>query len=126
MSKIHHSVIREKAVLTAVNILEGLGADYKIIMPDGAEFGGLKIAPAEPPKKKRASTLDGRKYGELTAYFRPLIEAAKPGDIIDVPYATYTARALARCLTAWTCTHWGKGSVITARLDDRLEIMRIK
>lgn len=116
--------IREKSMDIALNILKGVNAKYKILLPDGTEYGELEVQ--ENKARKRRAVLDGRKYGELVLYYRPLIEHMKISDIVVVPFNNYRPDALSGAISAWACTHWGKSSVITSKSDTAIEVMRVK
>lgn len=118
------SSIREKSLTIVLNILKGLDAQFCIILPDGTKMGDLEVQ--EKKTRARRPTLDGRKFGELAAYYKPFVQNMQPGEIIEVAYNSYRPDALAGSLTAWACNVWGKSSVITHKQAEHLEVMRVK
>ena len=116
--------IQKNAVTKLVSILNGIeGATYKIILPDGSQYGGLEVAPERKAPLRRASAYP---MGELANYFRPLIADMKPGDVVAIPYGKYVGETLRGALSAWCCAHWGKGTVNTAlnHKTSTVEILR--
>ncbi len=110
------------AVQRAINLLNSSGAKYKIVMPDGSEYGELQIAAPEKQKRERRYPM-----GYMRSYYRPLIENMKPGDIVRVPVSEFDLESLQSGLCAYASANWGNQSAITRRAPEHnaVEIMRV-
>jgi hypothetical protein len=115
--------IQKTAIAKLINALNGAGADYKIILPDGTEYGTLETKPVKP-KSSRASPYP---RGELAGYIQPFLAGMAAGDVVVIPYDKYPGTLLAaRCYSA-AFDSWGKGNVMGSRNDktQTVEIMRL-
>lgn len=106
-------------------LLDSIGVQYKIILPDGEELGTLECKPIKEKKSR------GGRYarGETMAYYKPIFEAAdaKLGDIVEVPYYRFEPAVLAANVYSYAHTLWGKGNSSGQRNDKSgcVEVMRI-
>lgn len=115
--------LQKRSVTIALNIMAALEATYTITLPDGTRYSN---APAAPAKKPGRAIREGRKYGELAAHFRPVVDKMKPSDVVEIPCERFNPASLASAISAWGCNLWGKGSVITASGKTSVEVMRVK
>jgi len=118
--------IQKIAILRLINALNGAGADYKIILPDGTEYGTLETKPVKKakPKSSRASPYP---RGELSGYIAPFLADLPVGGVTTIPYDKYPGTLLAaRCYSAGFDS-WGKGNCMGSRNDKEkvIEIMRL-
>ena len=118
--------IQKTAIAKLINALNGAGADYKIILPDGTEYGTLETKPVKvkKPKGTRASPYP---RGELHNYVQPFLADIPVGGVAVIPYDKYPGPLLAaRCHSAGFDS-WGKGNVMGSRNDKTkvVEIMRL-
>ena len=118
--------IQKTAIAKLINALNGAGADYKIILPDGTEYGTLETKPVKKtkPKSSRASPYP---RGELHNYVQPFLADIPVGGVAVIPYDKYPGPLLAaRCHSAGFDS-WGKGNVMGSRNDKTkvVEIMRL-
>ena len=118
--------IQKTAIARLINALEGAKASYKIILPDGTEYGTLETKPVKKtkPKSSRASPYP---RGELKAYIEPFLADLAVGSVVAIPYDKYPGSLLAaRCYSAGFDL-WGKGNVMGSRNDKTktVEIMRL-
>jgi hypothetical protein len=118
--------IQKTAIAKLIKALDGAGANYKIILPDGTEYGELETKPvkATKPKGSRASPYP---RGELHNYVQPFLADMAAGDVMVIPYDKYPGPLLAaRCYSAGFDS-WGKGNVMGRRNDKTktVEIMRL-
>lgn len=118
--------LRTVALQRAINLLHSSGARYKIVMPDGMEYGDLQLAPpAQPAPPKRV-----RRYpmGAARRYYGPLIQHMKPGDIVRVPVGEFDLESLQSGICAYASANWGNQSAITRRAPEHnaVEIMRVE
>ena len=71
--------IQEKKLKEAIAILSLVGAKYKVITPDGAEYGDLEVKVLRPETTKNG--LPRYKFGETRDFFRGDISTMKAGDV---------------------------------------------
>ena len=92
------------------------GARFKIVLPDGQEFGTLvEAAPPKPPKTtspKRNLTMP---YGTIAKVFSGYLMPMTSGDVASIPIDVgttvgITPQRLRDNVQAWCCGHWGKGN----------------
>ena len=113
--------IQLKELQRAIKFIEAIGCKYKIIAPDGAEFGELEL---KPPKAKREHA-----YGEMTSFARSNLDLrAEIGSVqqIFVPAKYKPANIQATACHILTKA-WGKDNYATS-LDSNtasIEILRI-
>lgn len=113
--------IQMKHIKSWTAVLDKWGAQYKIVMPDGTEFGTLDVV-----VKKRKRTAGPHPYGTLQAYFKPLLEDMTLGDVVVVPFDAFEGERLRSAISAWGAVCWGKGSCSTYinREEQTVEVMR--
>lgn len=118
--------IQKTAIARLINALEGAKANYKIILPDGTEYGTLETKPvkAVKPKGTRASPYP---RGELRNYVQPFLSGMGVGDVVVIPYGKYPGSLLATCCYSTSFDCWGKGNYMGTRNDmtQTVEIMRL-
>lgn len=107
----------------ALKLLDALGAQYKVIMPEGDGYGTLNVV-TEPEKPKKGSRYG---YGELRRYYKPLIEAMEPGDVTLVPVDRFDLASLAGGISSLGFELWGYDNcVVTQRRDlEAVQVMRV-
>jgi hypothetical protein len=115
--------LQKRSVTIALNIMAALGATYTITLPDGTKYSNT---PEKPAKNSGRKFRDGRKYGDLAAHYRPVVDKMKPSDVVDIPCKNFNPNNLAGAISAWCCTKWGVGSVMTAASKTSVEVMRVK
>lgn len=98
-----------RALRRALIFLVSQGAKFRIIFPNGASFGDLETMPV----RKRTQRV---KRGEWMRHFLPHVKDIKPGTGGAVPTDDMEPRGLARAVSAWCVSTWGKGNFST-RLD---------
>ena len=113
-----------KTIAKAVELLKASGAQFKVISPNGEEFGELEVAP-EKSKHFRFTR------GELSSYYKPLLENLKVGEVATFknPDPTkYDIEDFRSSACSWISKEWGLGAH-TSTIDrdfDTLEILRVK
>ena len=123
------SPTQQAALSKALALLRASGCKYKVLTPDGAEFGELKLAPPEPPvapRKRRPST---HPHGALKNYYWPMVKHMKPGEVVCIPPADFDPVRLRSAITADLSAEWGKGTFITTVTkgdNANVEILRVE
>lgn len=113
------------AVLVA---LQSQNVKFKIILPDGKEYGDLDVV-QDKRRTRINSTL--RKRGEISGYIDPLIKHMKIGDVIQIPVPTHIldidSKRLLSCISSRCIQFWGNGSVmVSTAKNNSIEVMKIK
>jgi len=116
--------IRTVALNRAITLLDSVGAQYKIIAPDGGEFGELIAA---PPRSGGRAPLE-HPYGDISAYYQPLVEGMEIGDVVQVPISRFSLKAIQGGVASFAGAMWGAGSVMTQQRPDEglVDVFRIK
>jgi hypothetical protein len=104
--------VQKEGLKRALIILSGLGAQYKIILPDGTEYGDLVVAP-KVEEKKRKRKPSPYPIGALQNYFQPMLDALRPGDAVEVPAGKFDIESLRGSMTAWAGKTWGRKTFIS-------------
>jgi len=119
--------IQKIAIENLVAMLDKAGAQYKIILSDGTEFGALEVQ----TKKviKRSPSLLPR--GTLINHYLPYVESLEVGDVACIPLPKNTdADSMRSSLSSWIHTTWGKQSATTMVLKSNkkseIQVLRLK
>jgi hypothetical protein len=114
-----------KTIARAVAMLTASGAKFKVISPNGEEFGELVLAAPEPDKKRK----NKYKFGTLHSIYIPHLQNLNPNEVATIPVDTLSGITLedvrgAAC--AWATTHWGRGAYTTNldRTFNNVEVLR--
>jgi hypothetical protein len=115
--------IQRKNLTTWATLMEKWGVQFKIILPDGTEYGALEVV----VPKARTRRPGMYPFGALQAYFKPMVEKMTAGDVVQVPCGEFDPERLRGAISAWTTTNWGKGGASTYTNKDKhaIEVMRI-
>ena len=118
--------IQLQTVERAVAFLNAAGVEYKVILPDGTEYGDLEVV----VHKKR--TRNQRvAHGTMTGLYKDRIKNAEVGDVIQVSIADIEALganpdSLRSAATAYASMTWGNGTYTSIITDTHVEILRIE
>lgn len=116
--------IQLKELTRSIRFIEGVGCKYKIITPDGTEYGDLEVKPTRGGK--RASHKHPR--GEVRGFYAPQIDlSAKVGTVQIVKIGDYEAEDIRSGVCSYLSTTWGKKTYTTCHGKDgkTIEILRI-
>ena len=109
----------------ALMTLKAMNAEYKVILPDGTQFGDLEVQVKPEPKKKRPC-----KYprGTLNNYVRDFMKDMIVGDLVEIPVGEFLITEVQTAACNYSLTEWGKGCLTTAQNADKsaIEAMRLK
>lgn len=117
------------ALIRALNTLKTLDAKFKIVMPDGAEFGELKIvreaAPVAAPAPVQQFRFPAPKRAKYKHLFENKLAHMKVGDVavIDVP-AGVSGGHLRGSVSSHCCDLWGNGAYQTTLRGDKVHVLR--
>lgn len=118
--------VQEKKLREAIAILALVGAKYKVITPDGAEYGDLEVK-AIRGKTTRAG-LPRYKIGETREFFKTDLITMKAGDAKVIDCKHYDPRVISRDISSWGCQNVGRDavSVLTDRANNYVEVFALK
>lgn len=118
--EIHNILAQEVA-----HKLKLAGAQYKIILQDGTEFGDLKVVPVK--LRTRTQTVPTGTYKNV---YQPLIDPMQVGDVIELDYKKHSVepQPLAGAAQSYMCQKFGNGSTKAHwnKKTERIEILRMK
>lgn len=112
--------VQQLALDRALKTLDALGAQYKIIMPDGSEHGVLTVTAAHRTRNMKY------KFGERGEYLATFMDKMQPGDVAVIPLGQYDLESLRSCASARAVGHWGKGSATVASDAKKQEIQVLR
>ena len=114
--------IRTITLQQSLKLLGALGAQYKVIMPEGDSYGTLEVV-TQPVKPKKGSRYG---WGALRAYYRPLVEAMQVGEVILIPVDRFDMLSLSSGVSDLASFLWKKGnSKVNQRPDlNAVQVMR--
>lgn len=112
--------LQDKAISTALRMLDNLGCKYGVITPAGETFGTLKVKP-QVKRQKRSDYV----YGEVLQYARPLLEQIEPGEVQYIPYGNYDSRVFCSSVSSWCTRAWGKKSYTYESAEGGINMLRV-
>ena len=116
--------IQLKELMRSIRFIEGVGCKFKIIAPDGLEYGDLEVKPIKGGK--RAAHKHPR--GEVRGFYAPQINLGAPvGSVQVVQIGDYEAEDIRSGLCSYLSTTWGKKTYTTCHGKDgkSIEVLRI-
>lgn len=116
--------IQKKQIEIFLTVLNKAGAQYKIILDDGTEYGELEVQTKK--EMKRRSPLLPR--GTLSNHYVPYVANLQAGEVVSIPLTGFEVEPLRSSLASWTHAHWGIGAATTMlnRKTNHLEVLRLK
>lgn len=121
--------VQTLALNQALKILVALKAQYKVILPDGEEFGELVVKGHrnKANKGKRAAKIEaeGRHWGEMAQYIKPQLEGVLPGEVVVIAKDKYDMETLASNVSNYAGIVWGRGTYKTLANETGVEVFRI-
>jgi hypothetical protein len=117
--------IQKIAIENLVAMLDKAGAQYKIILSDGTEFGALEVQ----TKKviKRSPSLLPR--GTLVNHYLPYIESLEVGDVACIPLPkSMDAESMRSSLSSWIHNKWGasSGTTMVTKRNKQIEVQVLR
>ena len=113
-----------KTIARAVEMLNASGAQFKVISPDGTEFGKLEVV-AEKKKTFRFER------GEIRTIYLSALESLKVGEVATIKNPDinkYDVEDIRGSAAAWAGKHWGIDAHTSTidRTFNTVEILRVK
>lgn len=118
--------VQEKKLKQAIDMLELLGLEFKVIRPDGFEYGKLEVKPPKPASK--ITKLPQYPRGEVRSFFLPIIKGMTAGQVVIIDCKDYDARVIARDVSSYCINEFGTGSVscLTNRDMNIVQVFALK
>jgi hypothetical protein len=118
--------VQEKKLRQAIDILSLLGTDFKVITPDGVEYGDLEVKAKKPTTSVKG--LPRYPRGEVRKFFLPLLTGMKAGDAKVIDCKSYDARVISRDISSYSINTFGLGAVscLTERETNSVQIFALK
>jgi hypothetical protein len=114
--------IQIRELQRAVKFIEALGCEFKVITPDGDEFGTLEV---KATKNKTRAPLRYA-YGEIAKFYKPQLNLqAEIGDVQEVAVGKFTTEDIRSGVCSLLTKEWGKDTYTTSITDHSVEILRI-
>lgn len=118
--------VQIKKLDQAIKTLDLLGVKYKVITPDGAEYGELEVKARRNPETVRGLPRYNRM--ETRNFFSPLITGMKAGQVKIIECGEYDPRVISRDVSAYCVNTTGTGSVscLTDRAANAVQVFALK
>jgi hypothetical protein len=111
--------IQLKQVQRALTFFDALGIKYKLITPEGEEFGVLEV---KPPQTRRPLSYP---MGEIRNFYRRFVDLnAAIGSVQLVPTGDYSPEKVRGGVCSLLAENWGKGNYVTHLAGTNIEVMR--
>ena len=113
--------VKKIAIMKAIAMLKAVGCQFKVVDPEGSEYGELSI-------KKLPRRVNPFPKGAVQNHVHPRIESMKPCDTVMIPFSQFGGKVIARSVSAYARKNWGENSY-TAHRDPKaatVEILRIQ
>lgn len=112
--------IEQKLLNNAVRLLDSIGLEYCIQLPDGEFLGQLK---AEQRKIQRVTKYT---HGALKKYLVPFIESLEQGKVLTVPIGEFDLDSIQSGLCNRVRDIYGSGNYTTCRGKDSVDLLLLK
>jgi len=118
--------VQENKLKQAIDILELLGLEFKVIRPDGFEYGKLEVKPPKPAPK--ITKLPQYPRGKVRSFFLPFLENMDAGDAKVIDCKAYDSRVISRDISSYSVNTFGPGSIscYTDRDQNKVQILALK
>jgi len=114
--------IQMRELQRAVKFIEALGCEFKVITPEGEEFGTLEV---KNLKNKTRAPLRYA-YGEIAKFYKPQLNLqAEIGDVQEIAVGKFTSEDIRGGICSLLTKEWGKDSYTTSISEHSVEVLRI-
>ena len=112
--------LQDKAIGTALRMLDNLGCTYGVITPAGETLGTLTVKP-QGKRQKRSNYV----YGEVLKYAKPILEQIKPGEVQYITFGKYDSRVFCSSVSSFCTRLWGKKSYTYETVEGGINLLRV-
>lgn len=114
--------IQKQQLERSVRFIASLGCSFKVITPDGEEFGELEVT----QKKKITRSPLHHPYGDVSAQYKPQINLqAEIGSVQRIDYGKFGAEEIRGGVCSYLSKRWGKKTYTTLAHPTYMEILRV-
>ena len=117
------SPLQAAQVEKIAGLLQNMGCQYLIVLPDGVQLGNSEAIKVMITKMRKKRPLQ-YPMGTWSNYIKPHLKDLKEGEVAVIPYGTFQPEALSKNVCAVATGMWGTKSYIINNRDDGVEIMR--
>jgi hypothetical protein len=118
--------VQTRKLNQALDVLGLIGAQYKVITPDGTEYGELEVKPLRPTET--ASKLPRYERMETRSVFSPHLAGMKAGQVKVIECGEYDPRVISRDIASYVANTMGSGvvSCLTLRKEGVVQVLALK
>lgn len=119
------NAVQKVAIDKAISLLKAVGAEFRIVAPDGKSYGALKLT------GKKKSKIFVNKRGTFSAIYKEAIDNAKVGDVVKLKFSSLESddkklkSGLRSSASAYATTKWGKGTYMSTVQNGVIEFLRV-
>jgi hypothetical protein len=114
--------IQLKELQRAINYMTAIGCTFKVITPDGQEFGTLEVVVNKPRSRKPLRY----EFGAIAGWYRPQIDLEAPiGSVQTLTCGEFSPEDIRSGVCSLLTKHWGKDSYTTNINVDLIEVLRV-
>lgn len=106
--------LKNRVLVDALKRIDSLGVQYKIIAPDGKEYGTL-VAVVPTPEKVRKRAPHKYAHNALRDYVLGYITSMAPGDEVFIPVGDFDVKSVQSSVSSRAGQLWGFGNYVTSR-----------
>jgi len=112
--------IQMRELLRALKLFEAFDCKFKVITPNGEEFGVLEVV---SPKSKAVREYP---YGEMRDWYKSQLNLdPKIGEVQEIRPTKYPIEKVRSGICSLLSETWGQGAYKTTIVEDTIQIMRI-
>lgn len=115
--------IQMKELQRCIKFITAINCQFKIITPEGEEFGELVVE----QKKKRTVDRSSPRYpfGEIARWYKPFINLdLKVGEVMTVPFGDFDKKSVQSGVISFLVKSWGKKTFTSVTTETQIEILR--
>jgi len=113
--------IQLKELQKMATFMSAIGCQFKIITPDGQEFGALEVVVNKP----RTRAPSRHKFGVIAEWYRPQIDLDVPvGGVQVIKFGDFHSEEIRSGVCSMLSKRWGKDTYTTHLLADSIEVLR--
>jgi hypothetical protein len=113
--------IQLKELQRSINYMTAIGCTFKIITPEGEEFGTLEVVVHKP--RTRAPLR--HRFGAISDWYKPQINLdAEIGDVQVIKFGGFLMDEVRSGVCSMLSKRWGKDTYTTNILADSMEVLR--
>lgn len=113
--------IQLKELQKMVTYMTAIGCTFKVITPDGQEFGTLEVVVNKPRTRGPLR----REFGVIANWYRPQLNLDSPvGDVQVIKFGEFSPDEIRSGICSMLSKRWGKDTYTTHVLEDSIEVLR--